>query len=171
MSVAINKIFHLPKEINHKVLFLFGFLFYFVAPVIILQTDFLDGLPGIDGWKEANVLDNFHFNLYISLISWFFVSFYIGSYFGEKYINVKYAVKRDFGDTSAKMIMCFVGIFTFIFIIKMRGLAFHGYSEDVNGNPNTGIMSTINMLLFYIHFVVEQPKKNKANISDYFSYK
>jgi hypothetical protein len=157
----MTNIFRLPKEINHKGLFLFGFLFYFVCPVIVLQTALFNGLPGIDAWKSANALNSSNFALYIVLITWFFVSFYLGSFLGQKYTNVNYSVERSLGKLSSALVLVLVAAFTFFYIFKMRGVAFKGYAEDVVGNSSTGIISTTNLLIFYLHFVVKQPKNTK----------
>lgn len=157
----MSRIFRLPKEINHNGLFFFGVLFYFVAPVIILQTDMLDGMPGIDGWKE-NRLDTVHLRLYIALIIWLFITFYLGSYIGARYINIKYTVTRTMGEISSRVVFVLVSAFVGLYIFKLRGSAFqgHGIVNDESDNL-VGVLSTANLLLFYIHFVIEMPRQVK----------
>ena len=157
----MRAVLHFPREINHKGLFLFGFIFYLVCPLIILQTDLFDGLPGIDGWKE-NVLDHAHVIRYLLLLAWIIVPFYMGSHIGSKYVNIRYSKVRTLGPLSGKFVLAFMVIFVVYFFYKARGSAFQGHALDNDDDNNLeGIMATTNLLLFYIHFVIDQPKSTK----------
>lgn len=158
----MNNLLHLPKEINHKKLFFWGFVFYLIIPLIILQTDLLDGLPGIDPWKKNNFLKPDLFSTYLLLITLFFIVFYAGSFIGTRYIKLSYPKTKILGPTSAKITLLLCTAFTIIFFFKARGAAFQGYTTDNFDDGIVGIISTTNLLLFFIHFVIIQPKKTKT---------
>jgi len=146
--------------LNHNSLFLFGVLFYFISPLVILQTDIFDGLPGIDLWK-LNKLDYSHFYTYILLVLELVVAFLCGSFLWYKFPSAKFSTQRVLGNITSRIIFFITTIFVCVFIFKLRGSAFQGsasYSEDDNLQ---GVLSTANLLLFYIHFVYEQPRKVK----------
>ena len=147
-------------EINHNGLFLFGVLFYLVAPLIILQTDIFDGLPAIDPWK-TNVLDNNHLIIYILLVIEMVICFYSGSYLATKYTNPCFSTTKDLGKISSRVLLLVVGLFVGFFIFQLRASAFQGTASFNEDDRLQGILSTANLLLFYIHFVLEQPKTTK----------
>jgi hypothetical protein len=147
-------------EITHRGLFFFGVLFYLIAPLIILQTDIFDGLPAIDPWK-TNVLDSEHLFIYLALVIELVVFFYMGSYLAIKYTNPNFSTRRDLGKISSRVLLIVVGIFVSVFIFKLRASAFQGTAAFNEDDRLQGILSTANLLLFYIHFVLEQPKYTK----------
>lgn len=156
----MSKASNIFNEINHKGLFLFGVLFYLISPLIILQTDIFDGLPAIDPWK-TNVLDISHLTTYILLVLEIVICFYAGSHVATKYSNPRFSVKRDLGRISSKVILVITGLFVGFFIFQLRASAFQGTASFNEDDRLQGILSTANLLLFYIHFVLEQPKNTK----------
>lgn len=153
----------IPKEINHKGLFMFGVIFYLFTPIYFLYNNSLDGLPGIDPWKE-NVLDNHHLILYLVLVFELVFFFYLGSYLATKYTNPHFSTRRELGKMSAKFILFFVVLFVGYFLYAIRGSAFTGRAslQTLEDNRFEGILSTSGLLIFYIHFVIDQPKIYKT---------
>lgn len=152
----------IPRQINHIGLFLFGVVFYLISPLVILQTDIFDGLPAIDGWK-TNVLDNHHLILYISLVLELVFFFCWGSHLATKYTNPHFSKKRELGKFSSKIIFISTALFVGYFIFSLRSIAFQGTAGlDLDANDNRqGILSTCGLLVFYLHFGVEQPKNTQ----------
>lgn len=158
----MNSSFKLPSEINHKGLFFFGIFFYLITPLIILQTDIFDGLPGIDGWKE-NVLNASNFIIYVLLVLELLVFFYLGSVIAYKYTNPDYPTKLELGSMSSKIVFTITALFVGFFIFKLRGNAFQG-GAGIGMNDDDrlqGILSTSGLLVFYLHFGVSQPKYSR----------
>src|SRR5258705_5750253 len=90
-------------KLKHNSLFLFGVLFYFISPLVILQTDIFDGLPGIDIWK-INRLDSSHFYTYLLLILEVTVAFILGSYLSYKLQSPRFSTNRVLGNITSKIV-------------------------------------------------------------------
>lgn len=149
-------------SINHKNLFLFGFIFYLISPLIILQSDYLDDLPGINYWKDNNRLDHYNLKVYIALIFEMFFFYYLGSFLATKFFNPKFSNVKRLGNISSKLLLVITSVFVGYFIYVLRASAFQGNNASFNeDNRLQGILSTFNLLLFYLHFVFEQPKQVK----------
>ncbi len=158
MNIKIS----LPKEINHKGLFIFGILFYLVSPLVVIQTTIFDDLPGINGWKE-NKLNDENLFLYIFLVVALVFFFILGSNLAYKFTNLHFTTKRELGSKSSKLIFIITTVFVLFFIYQLKGNAFQG-GAGISLNEDDrlqGILSTAGLLVFYLHFAIDQSRTMK----------
>lgn len=141
----------LPEKIDHTHLFLFGFLYYIISPIIILKTTLFAEYPGINNWRLVCNLSPNETLAYLLIALLIFLSFNAGSTLAKN-INIKTStIPKNIGKTSSWIITTIALILTLYFIHEGRNYAFKGYSIEYNSDV-MGPIATTNLLCFIIHF-------------------
>ncbi|MBI3883104.1 MAG: hypothetical protein HY305_02525 [Sphingobacteriales bacterium] len=142
--------------IDHKLLFLFGFVFYLLTPYIVGVTDTLHGFPGMELYHGffKRIPQN-KLTVYIIITLAWFISFYCGHLCFKLARPYKRTLKL-FPSAAADYGISYVGLFLlillFVFTYLGRESLFAGYaSYDIGtrGKIST-LLVTFNFFLLYL---------------------
>lgn len=139
-------------KLYHLFLFLFGVLYYWIFPLIILECGFISGMPGVDA------LDRYDYHLYVSeylgIVFILCMSFFIGGLlpilFKEK---KKQRIRKSTQIVSARdLAVCSIPffIFTQLIIINARHILFRGYTVDYD-IQTLGALATTNCIFLVLY--------------------
>lgn len=148
----------------HNLLFLFGFTYYLIVPLIVGYFGLMADLPAMDRWHSSfqNAKDNL--DSYTFIILSYFISFYLGSNFIKilpiKRINLSTTTK--FPVKNLNIIGYLFFFIVLFFTLSYRDILFTGY-QTYEGSI-LGTLATINsvslVLSFYILFNTSTSSKN-----------
>jgi|SaaInl8_200m_RNA_FD_contig_123_4447_length_8110_multi_9_in_2_out_1_3 hypothetical protein len=142
----------------HIKLFLFGFIFYLLVPLLIGYTGYFEALPGMENWhKDFSGLTQSKIITYILIIFSYLVSFIFGSYsiylFKTKKDKINFGAKRQLHGTNLLLIGLIFLIFV-IFITKNNyNILFTGYTTYKSSVLAS--LATVNIVsLFFIYYSI-----------------
>lgn len=148
----------------HNLLFLFGFTYYLIVPLIVGFFGLMVDMPAMDRWHSEfqNAKDNL--DIYIFIIISYFISFYLGSNFIKilpiKRINFNMTTKFPVKNLNIIGYLFFFIVLSFA--VSYKDILFTGY-QTYEGSI-LGALATINnvslILYFYILFNTSTSSKN-----------
>lgn len=142
--------------IDHKILFLTGYIFYLFTPIIVGSTSLFDGYPGIELYKGFfNQIPDSKIITYIGITLSWLPAFFIGHYLFKLVKPYKLSLQLfppNFYTTTIPFISCLLLFLLIIFIFLGRASLFGGYSSYDAGTR--GKFSTL--LALYNFFLIYQ---------------
>lgn len=140
------------KKLYHIYLFLFGVLYYFISPIIILMSGVVDGFPGVSNLYKYDI--SRLLPLYLIIVAIFVVSYIFGCLLPLHYLKHLKRKRKDYVSFTAKDIILVAAPFILsgeLIVFNARAVLFKGYSIDYNAEL-LGSLATCNcvFLLFYL---------------------
>jgi hypothetical protein len=142
--------------LDHRILFLFGYLFYFFTPLIVGTTGAFEGFPGIDIYQELfEQVPSGSIRVYLLVTLSWLPAFFIGHYLFVL-LHPKMHALQKFRSTSVSLSAPLIGLMLVMLLVVFAYLArqslFGGYdSYDV---ASRGKLSTL--LMIFNFFLVYQ---------------
>ena len=157
----IRKRFYL---LDHKWLFLFGFIFYLVLPLLIGLGNVFKGYPGMDLYQEYfRQIPASKIGVYLLICFTWLLAFYSGHFLYKMLQPIKKEPRlfeKSYADFGTSYIAIFLLLLLFAFAWLARGSIFGGYATyDV---PARGKLST---LLVIFNFFLLYQLVSKAKLS------
>lgn len=157
----------MKKTLYHNWLFLFGFIYYLVLPLIVEQYNYLSDMPGMHLFY-INFPNQEQMNNYYLLSSLFFISFFSGSYFSllfKKKTTIaaqQYQVNRRKHFNS--WILYLLVIFNQYLIVSNKDILFSGYTTGYHVDT-LGQLASLNCLYVFLYLYLKKSSfRNKKNI-------
>lgn len=148
--------------IDHRILFLFGYIFYLFTPYIVGKSNWFDGYPGIDLFQGVfNLIPDKQIGIYLIVTLAWLPAFYLGHFLFEKLNMSKVGLQKFNSSELSLSIPVITPVFIFIlflFAFLARNSLLGGYSSyDVGAR---GKMSTLLVLFnfFMIYQLVSRQK-------------
>jgi hypothetical protein len=150
--------------IDHKLLFLFGYLFYFITPYVVGAADFFDGYPGIALYQSffKKIPETKLQSYALITISWL-PAFFLGHLCfkflkpNKKKLDLFPETPLSHSTSYFAIVLLFVLV---LFAFLNRNSLFGGYSSyDVNAR---GKMSTL-LIVFNFFFIYQLISKQKIS--------
>ncbi len=142
--------------VNHKWLFLFGYLFYFITPVVVGTSGLFKGFPGIELYMGFyNRIPPEKILIYINITLFWLPVFYLGHFFFSLFKPYKLSLQQ-FTSTPVSRAVSYIGLLLVFVLILFayisRASVFGGYSSyDIGAR---GKMSTL--LIIFNFFLLYQ---------------
>jgi hypothetical protein len=140
--------------IDHRILFLAGFIFYFLTPVVAGRFNFFSGHPGIILYQDFfQMIPTGKLNQYFLITTSWLVAFFIGDYvfkFTRKNNNINLQkFQKTSTDTVIPLLAAGLFVILIIFTFLSRNSILGGYSSyDISAR---GKMSSL--LVLYSYFL------------------
>lgn len=140
------------KILYHNYLFLFGFIYYLITPLIIVRKGYLSEYSGMSLLYDYN-LERFTYH-YLFCIAIIFISFYFGSWIVSKKYKFKTYREKEYclEKRQIKIILFPVVLICFITAIAHRENLFTGYIGEadtiLNGTLATGQLLFVFWLIY-----------------------
>lgn len=143
----------------HNWLFLFGFIYYLVIPVVIGQHGLMADFPGMrlfyEDFPTERKLDN-----YYKLICIIFISFYLGSYASLYVCRKQHKFSRVTHHTSpepsfAGIFLIALGIINQYVIFKARNFLFTGYLSGYHVETLGKLATLMELYIFMYMYMVK----------------
>lgn len=152
----------------HNYLFLFGFVYYLLLPLIVVLGNLLDDYVGI---QHLNYYFKTDFLLsYILIISMLGISFYIGSVFllkFKKYPTKLNSIEKIIGNRDIFLILLPFFLYGQYMIFKNRNELFSGYLQTYNVEF-LGTISTLNLLFLFFFLYCKGKMSKRTRTLDVF---
>lgn len=118
-------------EVNHILLFSFGYVYYFVLPIFVGLNKLFVGLPAMDLWYSIfNEVSDKTIIFYLILIFIFYLSFILGSTRKTKNKKPLINVDDNFEKEELNFFLITGMAISMIFFYGYRNSFFTGYSKD-----------------------------------------
>lgn len=137
------------KSLYHVGLFLFGLIYYLIAPVFVIASRIWKDYPGMDNlysyYKDEYLLG------YFILISIVAIPFFIGTYLPYYYYRGNSFPVHQFIISSRGLFLITLPVLLYsqYVIWTNRSYMFQGYMADIE-TPFIGTIATINMLFLFL---------------------
>ncbi|MBD5331352.1 MAG: oligosaccharide repeat unit polymerase [Bacteroides sp.] len=145
----------------HLYLFLFGAIYYWLFPVIILDYNLIEGMPGV------SLLDKYNYkpfkSEYIQIVSLLIISYTIGCILPLKFKRLPTSRKSPKIIVSPRDLLLFslpVFLFGQYTIFKARNILFKGYSMDYDIEILGAIATANSIFLVLLLFLFSNNYKN-----------
>lgn len=157
----------MKKILYHNWLFLFGFIYYLVLPLIVEQYNYLSDMPGMHLFY-INFPNQEQMNNYYLLSSLFFISFFSGSYFSLLFKKKTIIVARQSQVIRKKhfnsWILYLLVIFNQYLIVSNKNLLFSGYTIGYQVDT-LGQLASLNCLYIFLYLYLKKSSfRNKKDI-------
>ncbi len=142
--------------LDHKWLFLFGFIFYLIFPVLIGTNDMFKGYPGMDLYQQYfSLIPSSKIIIYLLICFAWLVAFYAGHFLYKMLKPEKKELRlynTGYADYGVHYIAAFLVLLLFIFSWLARSSIFGGYATyDIAAR---GKLSTL--LIIFNFFILYQ---------------
>lgn len=141
--------------VDHKWLFLFGYLFYFITPLMVGETGLFKGFPGIELYMGFyNRIPTEKIQLYIIITLCWLPAFYLGHFFFSLFKPYKLSLQQ-FPSTPLTKSISYIGLLLvlvlFVFTYLSRASIFGGYgSYDIGARGKmSSLLVIFNFFLIY----------------------
>lgn len=153
-------------RIDHRHLFLFGFLFYLVTPLWVGMTDVFQELPGVALFRELfRKIPDTQLRIYLIVTACWLPCFFIGHYACSFLVPVKHekraelfpATATTYGVTYLAFVFMIVML---LFIYLSRASLFGGY-----GSYDVGVRGKMSTLLVVLNFFLLYQWVSRQSVS------
>lgn len=150
-------------KLYHNYLFLFGFIYYLVCPIIVKYYNLFENYPGMQ-LVDKIAFTKSELGLYVFLISIFAFSFLWGSIYALSFKTKKrfFLTKNQYyykGNFFYKIIIPLLALYNQILIFKNTGSLFTGYTQEYP-IALLGQIATFNCFYLFIFLFFKKAKIN-----------
>lgn len=132
----------------HNYLFLFGFIYYLISPIIVGSLGLLEEFPGMDLFY-GNFLNRDSYSKYFLLCFLLFASFYFGSFSALKFRKKINYIQPQFPNIDIKLwFIILLFVFNHYYILLNRSILFTGYTLEYSTDFLGKIATFNNVYLF-----------------------
>ena len=151
------------QKLYHNYLFLFGFIYYLVVPVIVGENNLFTDFPGMQLFYEYYPTGK-NMCRYILLIALIFIGFYMGSFSAllmQKNVCM-HSKQLSYASClrSNKWIIFLLAVIDQILIISNRNILFMGYTIEYNPSL-LGKLATLNSFFLFLYLYGRQKNKKQ----------
>lgn len=158
-------------EINHIFLFSFGYLYYWIFPIIVGKLGLFEQTDFLQGWH--NIYNSIYepYVLYYLLITIFwYIAYYYGSLSYRKFkdTKVKKSSKKKsitFSTTSLNVILGVLILVLLYFIYRFFGAFFKGYGSEGRLDPFKGSFVALSLCMLSLS-MINYLKKTEISFID-----
>lgn len=164
-------------ELNYISLFSIGYIFYWVTPIMLMQTQLISYIefPLKENWISIyHSIGTMRMNQFLVFSLIFFICFFCGSLikFREHTVIDKSNASEKWDLRAINIILIGVGILLLYFVFQFRGALFTGYNKidwaQTGQKGNLVGTSLIFMNLILLKNLMKQKYKKVLNLKHYF---
>ena len=160
------------KNKPHNILFLIGFIYYLIIPLVVGNFELMSDMPAMNNWHQAFYLSNHNSLIYIFIILAFFISFYTGSIL----IDVLPRRPKLSNHPNKKFVKINLSIYGLLFLlttiyisISYREVLFSGYEAyDISILGMLGTINSVGVILLL--FIILNSKKYNFQIGLFYTF-
>lgn len=159
-------------RLDHNYVFLVGFIYYLISPLVVGFTGFLSGYPGYDNWyKDFYKITAEELRFYLYFISFMFLSFYMGSLLASFFKRIKnidvFIISIKENNVMVFYSVIFYSIVTLALVFYTGGISLTGYqSYDVK---RLGMLATLLLIWIFILIYLHQYNYRKVSFISIFN--